>query len=233
MPSAFPDRLEAVVFDLDGTLIDSAPDLRAALNRLLAEEGRRPLALDEVTQMIGDGVPKLVERGFRATGETPEGAAFEAVVRRFHGHYEGHAADATRPYDGAIEVLDELRAAGRKLGICTNKPERATREILDSLGMARFFRAVAGGDTIEGVRKPDPRHLLAVLDALGAEPGGAVFVGDNANDVGAARNAGLPVIVMSFGYSRGPAADLGADALVDSFEDLPAALAALAARALA
>lgn len=219
-------EIRAVVFDLDGTLVDSAPDLRVAVNRMLAEHGRRALDLDEVIGMIGDGATKLVERAL-AAGGGPAGD-LAAHTRRFLDLYEGNAADATRPYDGVPETLAALRGAGVVLGVCTNKPEKATLEVLRDLDLARWFTAVVGGDSLDGVRKPDPRALLAAVARLGTSPDHAVMVGDNANDVGAARAAGIPVIVRAGGYSRTPAAELGADAVIDAFADLPAALAAVA-----
>jgi phosphoglycolate phosphatase len=218
----------AVVFDLDGTLVDSAPDLLVAVNRLLAEERRRLLALAEVTRMIGDGAQKLVERAFTATGEGAPADLLGGLTRRFLDHYEGHATEQTRPYPGVPETLARLSAAGLRLAICTNKPEAATREVLRGLALDRFFAAVFGGDSIAGVRKPDPRLLLAAVGALGAKPDQAVMVGDNANDVQAARAAGLPVILRAGGYTSVAAAELGADAVVEGFAELPAALSALA-----
>jgi len=227
MDRASQRAVKAVVFDLDGTLIDSAPDLRTALNRLLAEENRRPLALDEVKMMIGDGARKLVERGFAATGQAADGDDVDALTGRFLAFYEGHAAEETRVYPGAADALQALQEAGYGLGLCTNKPHAATLEILAALGLGGYFRAVVGGDTVPGVRKPDPRHLLAALERLGAEPQQAVMVGDNRNDVAAARGAGLAVIVVSFGYPKMPVEELGADLIIDRFQDLPGAIGRL------
>lgn len=221
-----PQRLTCVIFDLDGTLIDSAPDLRTALNRLLAAEDRRVLALAEVTAMIGDGAAKLVERAFAATGG-PAGAALPDLTRRFLALYEPHAADETRPVAGVPATLAALRGAGLELGICTNKPERATWAVLRALGLDGHFAAVVGGDSVPGARKPDPAMVLAVLDRIGARPDQAVMVGDSGNDVAAARAAGMPVIVRAGGYSAVPATALGADAVIDDFARLPAAISAL------
>jgi len=219
-------RIRAVVFDLDGTLIDSAPDLRTALNYLLAEHGRRPLTLSEVTAMIGDGAAKLVERALAATGDVA-GDDLPAMTAAFLAHYEGKAAVETRPYPGVPEALAGLVADGIALGICTNKPEAPTREILRDLGLDRAFTAIFGGDTLDGVRKPDPRLVLAVLDTLEANPENAVFVGDNANDVGAARAAGMPVILRAGGYTVVPAEQLGADVVIAGFDELRGALEGL------
>ena len=224
--------VKVAVFDLDGTLIDSAPDLRVAVNKLLAEEGRRPLGLDEVIGMIGDGVAKLVERAFAATGDSGTAKADASLTARFLDFYEGHSADLTRPYPGVPETLARLRDQQWALGICTNKPENASNEVLRALDLARYFGVVLGGDSIAGVRKPDPRLLLAVIERLGASPAEAVMVGDNANDVHAARAAGIPVILRAGGYIRVPATELGADAVIETFAELPGTLARVAKSAL-
>lgn len=217
-------NLKAVVFDLDGTLIDSAPDLHVALNHILAGDGRRELSLTEVTSMIGDGVLKLVARAFAAAGGMVSDEELEGLVRRFLDFYEPHSTDLTRPYPGAVQALARLGESGLALGVCTNKPQAATISILRDLGLNGYFPVVIGGDSIPGVRKPDPRHLLAVIEGLGATPGQSVMVGDNENDVAAARAAKVQVVVASFGYSRGPVGELDADMVFDRFDDLPKVL---------
>ncbi len=223
------NSIEAVVFDLDGTLIDSAPDLRTAVNRMLAEKGRRTLGLGAVTAMVGDGVHRLVERALAATGkEAPTAGEIAGSTRRFLGFYEGHGAVLTRAYAGAVEALECLSDEGYALGICTTKPHGATCEVLEALGLEGYFSAVLGGDSLDGVRKPDPRHLLAAVERLGAARENAVMVGDTENDVAAARGAGVPVIAVAFGYAKVPVADLGADAVIGHFDELPDAIRRLA-----
>ena len=151
-----------------------------------------------------------------------------ALTSRFLAVYAGRAALLTRPYTGVPETLAALTAAGFALGVCTNKPERLSREILQRLGLDGHFRAVIGGDSLNGIRKPDPRHLLAAVDALGGTPAATVMVGDSGNDVAAARALGVPVIVRAGGYGQVPAERLGADAVVYDFTDLPDAIARLA-----
>lgn len=223
-------RFDAVVFDLDGTLIDSEPDLRAALNHTLAAYGRDAVDRPAVIMMIGDGVPKLVERGFEATGGPPEGG-LEAAVEKFLQFYEGKAAELSELFPGAVAALEQLRASGLKLGICTNKPERPTREILAAFDIADHFDAVVGGDTLAGIRKPDGRHLAAVLDGLGVTPDRAIMVGDNHNDAGTAASLSVPFVVVSFGYARGPVDQLEAVRVIDHFDTLLATLEALSASA--
>lgn len=218
-------RLKAVIFDLDGTLVDSAPDLASALNHLLASERRRALALEEVIGMIGDGARVLVERAFAATGAPA--SDLDRLTPLFLALYEGHTADQTLAFPGVVETLQLLASADLRLAVCSNKPEGASRELLAALDLARYFDAVIGGDSLPGVRKPDPRMLMAALELLGADPQNAAMVGDNQNDVAAARAAGVPVIVRAGGYTRVPAHALGADLVIDEFRELPAALAQL------
>lgn len=227
MPGPLPPPFDTVVFDLDGTLIDSEPDLRAALNKLLDELGRRAVTRPEVVMMIGDGVPKLVERALAATGGRAETDTGDPVAR-YMAFYNAAPADLSTLFPGAVDLLAELHAAGTKLGLCTNKPEAPAREILRLFGIDGYFGAVVGGDTLPGIRKPDPRHLQAVLDGLGATPEAAVMVGDNANDIDTAKALGVPSVAVSFGYAHGPVEDLGADIVIDRFADLPAALGGLA-----
>lgn len=228
MPTPTKTRRHIAVFDLDGTLVDSLPDLAIALNKLLAEKGRRPLAADEVRVMVGDGAVRLVERAFAATGPAVD-ACGPDLTRRFLTLYEGNAADNTRPFPGVRAALDQLVSDGWRLAICTNKPHRPTVEILAALGLAPLFETVLGGDSVP-FRKPDPRHLAATLEAMAARPEQAVFVGDSPNDLDAARGLGVPVALVTFGYSRIPVTELGADTLVASFHDLPQALRRLAAQ---
>ncbi|MDZ3837719.1 MAG: phosphoglycolate phosphatase [Rhodospirillales bacterium] len=226
--------IKALVFDLDGTLIDSAEDLCAALNRMLADEGLRPLALAEVVPMIGDGAAKLVERALAAAGGGRSGGGLlPELTQRFLAHYEPHAAERTRPIPGAAEALAVLAAEGFALAICTNKPEQATRRILAALGLESYFAAVVGGDSVPGRPKPDPAMVLAAVHRLGVAPDEAVMVGDAPNDVLAARAAGLPVLLRRGGYTAVPAEELGADAVFEDFAELAAAIAALPQAALA
>ncbi len=220
-----PSKLRAVVFDLDGTLVDSAPDLLAAANAVLAAAGRRRLDLAEIKTMIGDGTTRLVERALAATGAGPKDS--RPYVAQFLAHYERAAADLTRPYPGVEATIEGLARAGLRLAICTNKPYRATNTVLAAFGLRRFFDVVVGGDSLP-VRKPDPLVLLAALERLGVRPDEAVMVGDNEHDVATARAAGVAMILVSYGYARVPVAELDADRLIDRFEELPAALAAFA-----
>ena len=216
----FGDR-DVLIFDLDGTLVDSAPDLHRSLNAVLAEQGRQSVSLADIRAMVGDGAAKLVERGFADTGAPVEPGSLPALVERFLVHYTAGRHALTTPFPGVGETLAALRAQGCKLGVCTNKPYRPTMEILEILGLQRFFGAITGGDSLP-VRKPDPGHLLGTLGLIGAARDHALMVGDSANDVAVARAARVPVVVVTYGYSQIAPADLGADALIERFDDLPA-----------
>lgn len=216
----------AVVFDLDGTLIDSAPDIAAALNRTLAEFGRRAATLDEVRAMVGDGAKGLIRDAFAATGEAADDALAAQALQRYLDNYFEADTSPDSLYPGVRETLEGLAAAGVRLGLCTNKSERISRKVIEQVGLAHLFGAMAGGDSLP-VKKPDPGHLRHVADALGG--GRVAMVGDNGNDVKAARGCGFPVVALSYGYPRMPVAELGADLVIDRFSDLPAALRALAA----
>lgn len=218
---------DAIVFDLDGTLVNSAADIRMILNKLLADIGRLPLSLPAVTAMIGDGPRKLLERALAASGEVPAEADIVSLVRRFVASYDAMPVTHTRPYADVPETLVRLKADGARLGVCTNKPEGATRAVLAALELAPLFDAVVGSGTITGVQKPDRRMLDATLETLGVDVSAAVMVGDAAPDVKVARNAGAPVVVRAGGYSQQPATSLGADAVFIRYAELPEVLAAL------
>ena len=210
-----------LVFDLDGTLVDSVPDLRAALNQMLRERGRRPLSSSQVKGMVGDGVPPLVARALAASGADTSEAT--TALPRFLEIYEANAAELTRPYPGVPETLSALRRRGYRAAICANKPQRATIAVLQGLGLLALFDGVAGGDRF-AVRKPDPGHLLGLISELGAEPAASAMIGDNENDAAAARAAEVPLVLMRYGYARVDPDLLAADALLDRFSELPRAL---------
>ena len=211
-----------IVFDLDGTLIDTAPDLVATLNTLLAEEGIAALPLDSARAMIGQGARALIARGFEAA-EAPVGAAtLDGLFDRFIDHYRAHIADHSRPFPGLIAALDALATAGARLAVCTNKRTDLSVALLKALHLAGRFAAIIGADAVPAA-KPDPRHLTLTIERAGGVIDRAVMVGDSASDLGAARAAGVPVILVSFGYTDIPARDLGPDVLIDHFGQLVAA----------
>lgn len=188
--------MRAVIFDLDGTLIDAAPDLAAKLNQVLASEGLAPLSVQAVTGMIGDGAPKLVERAFAAQGKAMQ----PQYLEMFLALYPQDPVRHTVVYEGIFPALEALRAQGRRLGVCTNKPEAATIAVLEALQLAPFFEAVVAGDSTP-YRKPDPRHLAATMAAL--EVTDAIMVGDHANDMQVAAELALPSVFCAWGYGKG------------------------------
>jgi phosphoglycolate phosphatase len=216
--------LPALVFDFDGTLIESAPEIHACLNRLMAEYDRPQLTRKQVVGMIGKGVAHLVERGFEATGGQPDD--FDAALAHFVDIYNNAPIDETPLYDGVPETLAKLHDAGPVMAICTNKLYEPTVKILEGVGLAHYFRVITGGDTFP-VRKPDPGHLLGVLERLAIEPGDAIMIGDSPNDIGCAIAAGVRSIAVSYGYPGMPAEEMGATRLIDRFSDLPDAIASL------
>lgn len=207
--------IRSVIFDLDGTLVDSAPDLVGALDTLLREFDRQPVGIAEGRTMIGDGAARLVERGFIARGGLP--ATLPMLTQRFVAIYESRLTELTRPFPGVVDMLGVLRGRGLKLAVCTNKPDRATHTLLETLGLAVNFSFVIGGD---GVRKPSREPVDRTLAGLGAHANETLFVGDSPIDLAAARAAGLPVVLVSFGYTATPAHALGADAVIDHFDAL-------------
>jgi phosphoglycolate phosphatase len=212
-----PDQtLRSAVFDLDGTLVDSAPDIHAALDRLMVHRRLPSFARAEVVGMIGDGVRVLLERAFAARGVVLDEVGFA----HFMADYEANAAVLTRPFDGIPELLRDLTDAGWRLAVCTNKPAAAARVLLSALGLDGHFSALGGGDSFP-MRKPDPGHLRATLAAAGVNAEGAVMIGDHANDMLAARGAGVRAIFAGWGY--GPQSMAG---------DAPIAVDVAAVRAL-
>jgi phosphoglycolate phosphatase len=209
--------MNAVVFDLDGTLIDSAPDLHIAANRMLEDLRRPPLALETVASFVGNGVPTLVARCLAATGGPAKD--FDYAVSRFREHYARAPAHLTRPYVGVEMMLQRLTKFGFALGICTNKPYEFAVTILEQLGMMRFIGAVVGGDTSPKL-KPDPAPLLLCLDRLGAAPTSTLYVGDSEIDAETAFRAQVPFALYSGGYLRGPVDAFGPLYKFDHFEDL-------------
>jgi phosphoglycolate phosphatase len=213
--------MAAVIFDLDGTLVDSAPDIHASVNRMLRAEGEADLDLATVRGFVGNGVPKLIERVMAARGRA--GRTLHAQWSgRFMADYEAGASDLTQIYPGVREALETLRAAGHRLGLCTNKPERPTRHVLRAFGLDEFFPVVIGGDSLP-VRKPDPAPLRAVARMLDAEP--VVFVGDSEVDAETAAAADVPFLLFTEGYRRGAAEAMAQAGRFARFGDLPGLVA--------
>lgn len=214
---------DIVVFDLDGTLADTAPDLTAALNHSLVRLGRTTIPEDSVRHMVGHGARALLQKGLSATGEMTE-ELIEAGFPIFLDYYGDHICEGSTKFPGLDRALDELAGMGVSLAVCTNKLEWLSRRFIDAIGWQHRFDALIGGDTV-GVRKPDPAPLLEAITRCGG--GRAAFVGDSITDTTTGKNAGVPTIAVSFGFSDRPASELGADGLIDHFDQLIPALRAL------
>jgi phosphoglycolate phosphatase len=208
-----------LVFDLDGTLVDSAPDLADALDLLLVEQGAPPLGLDVARSLIGHGIRNLVAKGLDRSGFRFDAPELEKRIERFHDIYAGGLSRKTRPYPGVKDGLAHFRGEGFRLAVCTNKLEKYSRQILADLELAAYFQQVAGPDTFD-VGKPDPRHLLLTIQSLDGANKPALMIGDSEVDVAVAKAAGIPVIAVSYGYAKTPLAALKPDALVDRFDQV-------------
>ena len=210
-----------IVFDLDGTLVDTAPDLLGALNVALAAEGLAPVTLDIARSLVGAGVRALVERGLKHHARNVPDSRIDALMTVFLDHYTAHIADHSRPYPGVIDSLLDLQSQGWRFAICTNKLELYSVKLIRELKMSHWFAANCGGDTFP-FRKPDRRHLIETIARAGG--GNAIMVGDSQTDVDTARGAGIPVIGVSFGYTDIPMKDLKPDVLIDHFDQLAEAV---------
>jgi phosphoglycolate phosphatase len=210
---------DAIVWDLDGTLIDSAPDLATALNSVLDMRGFMPHPVEAVRAMIGNGLAELVKRGFNAAGARPDAEQLERLVLLVRQEYNACLTERSRPYPGIVQALEQCRALAIPMGVCTNKPETPARAILEGLGLSSFFKSVIGGDSTP-VLKPDPLPLLTCLGELGADPASSLMIGDSEVDVGVARAAGLTIGLVPWGYTSTLVEKLGADFILRDPQDL-------------
>jgi phosphoglycolate phosphatase len=218
-----------IVFDLDGTLVDTAPDLVATLNAVLAREGYSPVAYEEARIMIGGGARHMLARALSQQGVAVDPGDLDRLFADFIPHYAAHIADRSLPFPGLEAALDLMAAQGARFAVCTNKLEQLSVLLLERVGLAGRFAAVCGQDTF-GIPKPDPELLRQTIARAGGEVGSAVMIGDSAADVAIARAAGVPVIAVDFGYSDVPAPLLKADRVIGHFDQLPGAVASLLAR---
>jgi phosphoglycolate phosphatase len=215
-----------IVFDLDGTLVDTAPDLINALNHVLDREGLPPVPLHAARNMIGAGARRLIERGLELEGRTANLEEITRLTSDFIDYYAAHIADASRPFDGLEGALDDLTALGYRFAVCTNKLEWLSKLLLDQLGLSSRFAAICGADTF-GVSKPDPAILRRTVARAGGQLSTALMVGDAGPDIGVARRAGIPVIGVDFGYTEVPIAELKPDRLINHMNQLPEAVQSL------
>lgn len=221
-----------LVFDLDGTLVDSAPDLVAATNHALADLGLDPIAAETLRGTIGFGARRMILEGLNQTGRTLPEAEVDRLLARFLAYYEPNIARESRPFDGVVAALESFRSRGARLAVCTNKRLALATHLLAELDLDGLFDAVAGRDSFP-VFKPHPDHILGAIRMAGGDPRHAVMIGDTVIDVSAAKAAAVPAVVCTFGYSDQPVDALGADAVIGHFSELDAAVLRLLAPASA
>ena len=212
-----------VVFDLDGTLVDTAPDLIDTLNVVFAREGLPPVDYTAARNMIGGGARRMIESGLKFEGRPSSGSEIDRMFADFIAHYSAHIADRSRPFPGLEAALDRLSAQDCRFVVCTNKLERLSRLLLDTLGLTKRFIAICGQDTF-GIQKPDPEILRRTIRAGGGELHRAVMVGDSGTDIATARAAGIPVVAVDFGYSETPIAQFRPDRLIGHYDELETAV---------
>jgi phosphoglycolate phosphatase len=215
-----------LVFDLDGTLVDTATDLVATLNVILEREGFNPVAFGEARAMVGHGARLLIERGLAANGATLSKGTVDRLFDEYIDYYAAHIADTSRPFPGVVETLEACAADGWLLAVCTNKLEGLSRLLLDALGLSDSFAAICGADTFSA-RKPDPLALTETILRAGGDLTRAVMVGDSKTDIDTARAARIPVIAVDFGYTSVPVSELGPDVVISHFDQLRPALSRL------
>jgi len=221
-----------ILFDLDGTLVDTAPDLLGALNHVLTGMALAPVTLDTVAGMIGNGARAMIEAGLRHQGAVLTATEMDAAFDQFIAHYVAHIAVSSRPFDGAVEALEILRAEGARLAVCTNKRQDLSVRLIAELGLSGHFDVIFGADRATN-RKPHADHVFEALADAGGDPACAIFVGDSRTDERAARNAGLPFVFVTFGYEAEPAEAIAADVTIGHFAQLVPALSGLKDQAVA
>ncbi len=207
------------VFDLDGTLIDTAPDLIDSLNFTIDAAGLEPVTYDDLTHLVGHGAKAMIERSFALRGHPLSEDEYPAMLERFITHYEAGMPGKGQPYPGVIDAMERLAAAGFRLAVCTNKMEGLARTLIRTNGLTERFAAITGGDTFT-VRKPDPAHLMGTVERAGGDPRRTVMIGDSLNDMLVAENAGVPSIAVPFGYSDRPLEDLKPSRIISHYDEL-------------
>jgi phosphoglycolate phosphatase len=214
-----PENKALIVFDLDGTLLDTSVDLVDSLNHTIATIGLVPVTYDDLTSLVGQGARVMIERAGRMQDRPVSQEELPSLVERFVDHYIANMPGHTRPYPGLVAAMDRLKADGYALAVCTNKMEGLATTLLQKLELTHYFDAIIGGDTFE-YRKPDARHLTGTIERAGGDVSRAVMIGDSINDIAVAKNAGVPVIAVPFGFSDVPVASLDPDAVIAHFDEL-------------
>lgn len=217
-----------LVFDLDGTLVDTAPDLAAATNHVLARAGLAPISETEILPFVGHGAMKMIEQALAAHGRRAGPLELKEHFDRFIAHYRANIAVSSRPYPGIVAALTSFQRQGVTLAVCTNKMEAHARALLDALDMSKHFAALTGGDSL-GVFKPNPKHLTGTIELAQGSADRAIMIGDSETDIRTAQAAGIPVIAVNFGYSAEPVGTFAPDAVIGHYDELPGAVYTLKA----
>ncbi|MEC9368817.1 MAG: HAD-IA family hydrolase [Pseudomonadota bacterium] len=215
-----------LVFDLDGTLVDTAPDLIGTLNHVLGGAGYGPRTLAEIRPFISFGARRMIEEGLRAHGTEKPRRDVDALLEAFLAHYGENVANESRTYPGVEAFLEQAKGAGARLAICTNKRADLSNQLIGALGLNRFFHAVAGRDTFP-VCKPHPDHLTGAVQMARGNPARAIMIGDSETDIATAKAAGIPVVAVTFGYSETPVAAFGPDMQISHYDELDQAVSSL------
>ncbi len=219
-------RFEAIIFDLDGTLVETAPDLRSTLAEVLAEVDIPAPELGEMRTLIGRGARRMVESALVFANRPYDPPLLDRLQRRFWDLYDAEPYRVSSPYPGVRDNLERFAKNGVRMGVCTNKTQRPSEMLLEALDLSKYFGSIIGSDTLP-VHKPDPGHLAAVLDAIGGSAESAVMIGDSITDLDTARALDVPCVLVSFGYTEVPARELGADRVIDHYDELDSALNSL------
>ncbi len=212
-------RKALIVFDLDGTLLDTHVDLVESLNYTIAALDLAPVSYDDLTHLVGQGARVMIERACKLQGKPISQEELPALVERFVAHYSANMPGHTEPYPGLVAAMDRLKASGYTLAVCTNKLEGLATGLLEKLGLTHYFDAITGGDTFEH-RKPDARHLTGTIERAGGDISLAIMIGDSVNDIAVAKNAGVPSIAVPFGYSDVPVSSLEPDVIITHYDEL-------------
>jgi len=216
-------KIDTVIFDLDGTLVHTAPDLMRATNHVLQQNGRSPIELDQILDTVSFGAKSMIKRGFDITGDPVDETELDVMFMRFIDYYIANIAVDSRPFEGCIELLENCQSRGMKLGVCTNKLETLAVKLLAELDMLKYFAAIIGPDTI-GIAKPDPAPYRETVKRIGGDIHKSIMVGDSKTDILTAKAAKVPVVAFTFGYSDEPIADLGADYVLGHYDEMAGVL---------
>ncbi len=212
-----------IVYDLDGTLVDTAPNLMSSLNAVVAKRGLMPVTRDDLSHLVGHGGRAMLAKVYEKNRRAPDDAEVDAIIAEFLEDYARDMPGQSHPFPGAVGSIERFRAAGWRVAICTNKTERLAVRLITSLGLAHLFEAICGADTF-AVRKPDPGHLTATIAQAGGDPARAVMIGDSETDIRTAKAAGIPVVAVDFGYTHAPVATFAPEKVISHFDELTPSL---------